>query len=103
MGGGKDESDKGLFSTIMQGYGGGHGYPYPSNHGYPPQGYPPLVAYPPQYGYSHSQPGCYSSHGHGGYPPSGYPAGGMSLILFPSVLVFVRVTNSIYFVASLCF
>jgi hypothetical protein len=89
MGGGKDESDKELFSSMMQGYDGGHGYPYPSNHGYPPQVYPPPVAYPPQYGYSHSQPGCYSSHGHCGYPPSGYPAaGGMSLILLPSFLVF---------------
>uniref|UniRef100_K3ZAK1 Rhodopsin n=1 Tax=Setaria italica TaxID=4555 RepID=K3ZAK1_SETIT len=91
MGGGKDkhgESDKGLFSNIMHGVGGGHGYPH---QGYPPQGYPPPPgayppppgayppppgayppppgAYPPQHGYP--QPGGYPPHG--GYPPAGYP------------------------------
>ncbi|PWZ19236.1 hypothetical protein Zm00014a_029307 [Zea mays] len=84
MGGGKDkhdESDKGLFSNLMHGVAGGHGYP---PQGYPPQGYPPQPgayppppgayppppgAYPPQYGYP--QPGGYPTQG--GYPPAGYP------------------------------
>jgi hypothetical protein len=92
MGGGKDkhgEGDKGLFSNIMHGVAGGHGYPH---QGYPPQGYPPPPgayppppgayppppgayppapgAYPPQHGYP--QPGGYPPQ-HGGYPPAGYP------------------------------
>jgi hypothetical protein len=81
MGGGKDkhdESDKGLFSNMMHGVAGGHGYPpqgYPPQPGAyppppgayppPPGGYPPPPgAYPPQYGYP--QPGGYPGGSHQG-------------------------------------
>lgn len=105
MGGGKDkhdESDKGLFSNMMHGVAGGHGYPH---QGYPPQGYPPPPgayppppgayppppgayppppgAYPPQHGYP--QPGGYPPHG--GYPPAGYPGSSHQGMISPSVLI----------------
>jgi hypothetical protein len=97
MGGGKDkhdESDKGLFSNMMHGVAGGHGYPpQPGAYPPPPGAYPPPPgAYPPQYGYP--QPGGY---------PGGSHQGGMtcSSIQFLESLFFICFPNGKWYLLIL--